>query len=375
MHAMSSPVALFVYNRADNTRQTLRALLYNTLAPQTDLYVYSDGGRDEASWALVREVRAVLHEVEDEVRLTRALRSMTIVERSVNYYLERNIIEGIADVFTRHDTVIVLEDDIVTSPYFLEFMNDAFRLYKDEPKVMHVSGFTRIDRMTNDESRSARNEVSLSARRSARMNAPHSENEEFKLPASSEGNLHSSFFIRHSSFYFTPFMAGWGWGTWRDRWQQYFCHYQSRAEALEGLTTEDLDALEYGGLFPCLKHLDRQPIPWDICWGIAIQRAGGLCLYPARTLVRNIGLDAGTHFRSLDRQFSLFGKHLRLPLSRLIQRYEFDRPPYQHPIALTRQTPAKDPAVEAAMASALTDWGIRYTWLGRLLRRLLKKGR
>ena len=375
MHAMPSPVALFVYNRADNTRQTLRALLYNTLAPQTDLYVYSDGGRDEASWALVREVRAVLHEVEDEVRLTRALRSMTIVERPVNYYLERNIIEGIADVFTRHDTVIVLEDDIVTSPYFLEFMNDAFRLYKDEPKVMHVSGFTRIDRMTNDESRSARNEESLSARRSARRDAPYLENDEYKLPAHSKGNSYSSFVIRHLSFYFTPFMAGWGWGTWRDRWQQHFCHYQSRAEALEGLTAEDLDALEYGGLFPCLKHLDRQPIPWDICWGIAIQRAGGLCLYPARTLVRNIGLDAGTHFRSLDRQFTLFGKRLRLPLSRLIQRYEFDRPPYQHPIALTRQTPAKDPAVEAAMASALTDWGICYTWLGRLLRRLLKKGR
>lgn len=324
---MPSPVALFVYNRADNTRETLRALLNNTLAPQTDLYVYSDGGRDEVSWALVREVRAVLREIEDEVRLTRALHSMTIVERPVNYYLERNIIEGIADVFTRHDTIIVLEDDIVTSPYFLQFMDDAFRLYQDDERVMHVSGFTRLT-----PSRPAK-----------------------------EGT------------YFTPFMAGWGWGTWRNCWQQHFRHYQSRDEALEGLTPDDINVLEYGGVFPCLKHLDRQPIPWDICWGIAIHRAGGLCLYPTHTLVRNIGLDAGTHFRSLDHQFSLFGKRFRLPLSRLIQRYEFDREPSQHAIPLVHQTPAESPAIETAIACALTDWGIRYTWFGRLLRRLFAK--
>ena len=193
---MSSPVALFVYNRADNTRATLRALLNNTLAAQTDLYVFSDGGKDEKSWAEVNAVRAVLHEVEEEVACTHSLLSMTIVERPVNFYLERNIIEGIAAVLAKHETIIVLEDDIVTAPYFLQFMNDAFSLYRDDPRVMHVSGFTRIE-------------------------------------------------DPHSSSYFTPFMAGWGWGTWRDRWQQHFHHYASRAEALQELRPQDLEELEY----------------------------------------------------------------------------------------------------------------------------------
>lgn len=304
---MSSPVALFVYNRADNTRATLRALLNNTLAAQTDLYVFSDGGKDEKSWAEVNAVRAVLHEVEEEVAHTSSLLSMTIVERPVNFYLERNIIEGIAAVLAKHETIIVLEDDIVTAPYFLQFMNDAFSLYRDDPRVMHVSGFTRIE-------------------------APH------------------------SSFYFTPFMAGWGWGTWRDRWQQHFHHYASRAEALQGLTPQDLEELEYGGKFPCLRHLDRDPIPWDICWGIAIHRAHGLCLYPAHTLVRNIGLDAGTHFR-------------RFPIpTRWIQRFEYDREPYSRPLTLKYQEPHADPYIESALAAALYDWGIRYTLLGKLLR-------
>lgn len=308
----TSPVALFVFNRADNTRRTLRALLANTLAPQTDLYVFSDGGRDDTSWAAVREVRALLRTTAEEVARTQALRSMTIVERPVNFYLERNIIEGIAEVFRHHDTVIVLEDDIVTAPYFLQFMNDAFRLYRNDQSVMHVSGFTRIEPDTQE------------------------------------------------TTYFTPFMAGWGWGTWRDRWQQHFRHYQSRAEALADLTDEDLRALEYGGVFPCLKNLDRNPIPWDLCWGIAIHRANGLCLYPSRTLVRNIGLSSGTHF------------HISLPLSRLIQRYEYDREPYTQPIPLTYQQPAADPAIEQQLCAALTDWGIRYTWLGRLLRRIVQ---
>ncbi len=309
-----APVALFVYNRADNTRATLRALLANTLAPETDLYVFSDGGKDEASWMAVREVRTVLHEVEAEVARTRSLNSMTIVERPINYYLERNVIEGINQVFQHHETIIVLEDDIVSSPHFLQFMNDAFRLYRDDQRVMHVSGFTRIE-------------------------------------------PHSSFVTHHSSFYFSPFMAGWGWGTWRDCWQTHFRHYQSRAEALGGLTQADTSALEYGGVFPCLKHLDRQPIPWDICWGIAIHRAQGLCLYPTRTLVRNIGLNSGTHYG-------------RLPqwMNRLLMRFEYDRPPYGSPIALTYQSPTIDPAIEGALKEALTDWGIRYTLLGRFLR-------
>lgn len=306
---MPSPVALFVYNRADNTRRTLQALLANTLASQTELYVFSDGGKDEASWAAVREVRGVLHEVEAEVARTRSLLKMTIVERPENYYLERNIIEGIAQVFEQHDTIIVLEDDIVTSPHFLQFMNDAFRVYRDEPRVFHVSGFTRLSSL-----------------------------------------------IPHPSTYFSPFMAGWGWGTWRDRWQKHFRHYQSRAEALAGLAQEDLNALEYGGVFPCLKHLDRHPIPWDICWGIAIHRAQGLCLYPSRTLVQNIGLDSGTHYHGFP-----------IP-THWIQHYDYDRPPYEGAIAVTHTELRMDPQVEAAMKTALTDWGIRYTWLGRLLR-------
>lgn len=301
---MTAPVAMFVYNRADNTQKTIEHLLRNTLAAETDLYVFSDGGKNEESWRMVNEVRTYLHKVQKDIEQTHALRSMTIIERPENIYLERNITEGIAQVFETHDRIIVLEDDICTSPYYLQYMNDAFEMYKDVEKVMHVSGFTNLS-------------------------------------------------VPQLGTYFTPHPSGWGWGTWRDRWQKYFHHFNTREEALQGMTPDDINAIQYGGVFPCLKSLDKRPIPWDICWELAIYKAGGLCLTPSRTMVRNIGLKNGTHFKSFD----------------LLQWYEFDREPLQEPIHLVKvDNPQKDPHIEQLFTEAIKDWGIRYTPLGKIVR-------
>ena len=297
-----APVALFVYNRADNTRRTLEALARNTLASETEVYVFSDGSKDEKSQQEVEEVRRTVREFQG------TFRAFQVVERPENYYLERNIMEGISEVLEHHDHIIILEDDIVTSPYYLQYMNEAFDLYEDEPKVMHVAGFTNL----------------------ALDDVP---------------------------FYFTPHMSGWGWGTWRNRWKKHFQYYNSRDEALQGLSSEDLERIQYGGVFPCLKSLDKQPIPWDICWELAIYRAQGLCLTPGRTMVRNIGLSSGTHFRSF----------------RLLQHYEFDREPQQQPLPLVRvEHPEANPHIEAQFAQAITDWGIRYTTLGKVIRHIYK---
>lgn len=311
---MRSPVALFVYNRLDNTRQTVQHLLANTQARETDLYVFSDGGRDEASWAQVRTLRKYLHEMKTEAESVGSLKSVTLVERPQNIYLERNIMEGITQVLQQHTTVIVLEDDICTSPYYLEYMNQAFELYADVPQVMHVAGFTNLC-LTSQQ-------------------------------------------CQGRDFYFTPHMSGWGWGTWRDRWTTYFHHFSSRDEAMQGMTQADVDAIQYGGIFPCLRSLEKSPIPWDICWEMAIYKAHGLCLTPARTLVRNIGLKNGTHFQSWD----------------LLQHYEYDREPSSHPLQLSRvEHPVSDPAIEALFREAIRDWGIRYTGLGQIVRFVYKR--
>lgn len=298
-----APVALFVYNRLSNTRRTVEHLLANSLAQETELYVFSDGGKDHKSWKKVNEIRTYFQNVKQQQE-GKGFKKITLIERSENLYLERNIIEGIHQIFETHDRIIVLEDDICTSPYYLDYMNTAFKTYYDMPTVMHISGFTNLD------------------------------------------------MEQENDIYFTPHMSGWGWGTWRNRWQKYFCHYSSRKEALKGLTPKDLKQIEYDGVFPCLKSLDKQPIPWDICWEIAIYKQRGLCLTPCRTLVRNIGLYNGTHFQN----------------SRLLQHFNYDRMPLQRPIQIEHLPPIVNPQIEALFKESIIHWGIRYTPLGRIVR-------
>lgn len=290
---------MFVYNRLDNIWKTLDCLCRNTLASATDLTVFSDGGKDRKSWHEVEKVRQFFRET------SLPMRSVRLIERPENYYLERNIIEGVSQILSESGRVIVLEDDICTSPYFLQYMNDALSTYEHEPKIMHISGFTNL-------------------------NVPE------------KGDV-----------YLTNHMAGWGWATWTDRWQKAFSHYESRAEALQGLTAEEISAIEYGGKFRCLGSLDRHPIPWDICWEIGIRRLGGLCLSPTQTLVRNCGINGGTHFRS----------------QWLLGRYEYDRPFICRKLNVSLQRIEADREVEEVLnPAALTDHGFRYNLLGRALR-------
>ena len=322
---MCSPVAIFVYNRVDNTKTTIQSLLANTLARETDVFVFSDGVKvndegltDEKSKRGVDEVRTYLRQLSEDVRHNGGFKSLTLIERERNIYLEENILTGIDCVFQSYDTVIVLEDDISTSPYFLQYMNDAFRLYQDEHKVMHVSGFTNLD-----------------------------------LWKSCDGQGYNG-----RDFYFTPHMSGWGWGTWKNRWERFFRHYSTREEALADMSDDDLRAFEYGGAFPCLKSLDKTPIPWDICWELAIYKEGGLCLTPSHTMVRNTGLRNGTHFRSFD----------------ILQKFEYDRVPSTRLINVEKvDNPEKDPLIEGQFAVAIKDWGIRYTLLGKIIRFFYKK--
>mgnify|MGYP003302984369 CR=1 FL=1 len=297
-----APVILFVYNRADNTAKTIEHLQRNYLSQDTELYVFSDGGRDDASWQAVNEVRAMLKGVT-------GFKRVNIIERPCNFYLERNVIEGITEVLSTHDRAIIMEDDICTSPYFLTYMNEALELYKDEERVMHIAGFTNLD-----------------------------------VPEL--GNT-----------YFTPHMSGWGWATWSDRWAK-FKHYTSREEALAGLSLYDINRITYDGNFPCLGSLDRNPIPWDICWELAIYRNNGLCLHPTHTLLKNIGLVSGTHFGF--KNGKLFGW------------YEFDRPFSTHKIKVGGIPIEENADIEAQYAIALKDHGMRYNLLGRIARRLYR---
>ena len=123
-----APILLFVYNRPEHTRRCIESLLKNSLASESPLFIYADGAKDSAQQEAVNEVR-------NYIRTIQGFQQITLMERNENWGLARNIIDGVTTQVNQYGKVIVLEDDLVVAPYFLQFMNDALETYKDEPNI------------------------------------------------------------------------------------------------------------------------------------------------------------------------------------------------------------------------------------------------
>jgi hypothetical protein len=239
------PVALFAYNRPDHLLETVAALSNNPEAPTTPLYVFSDAPATPADKQAVEEVRRIAAAAE-------GFALVTIVRRGQNYGLARNIIDGVSDLVADYGAAIVLEDDLVTSPYFLGYMNTALQTYRDEPRVASIHGYVYpIDH-----------------------------------------DLPETFFIRGADC--------WGWATWKRAWDRFEPDGKKLLTELQNRKLER--AFDFDGTFPYTRMLYRQTIgrnnSWAIRWYASAFLSGMYTLYPGRSLVRNIGHDhSGTHSR------------------------------------------------------------------------------
>jgi GT2 family glycosyltransferase len=131
MRIKYSPVALFAYNRPNHFKSTLNALSKNFLALKTDIYVFCDGPKVETDIAKQTEIKEI-------VKRATGFKSITLIERGNNLGLAKSIVLGVTEIIHEYGSIIVLEDDIVTSPGFLTYMNDALDLYADDERVMHI---------------------------------------------------------------------------------------------------------------------------------------------------------------------------------------------------------------------------------------------
>jgi len=248
-----APVAIFVYNRLINTKEVIEALKVNYLAKETDVFVFSDAAKTDRNEKAVKEVR-------DYLRTVAGFKSFTVIERKENFYVERNIIEGVTEIVDKFGRIIVLEDDGVSGKNFLTFMNRALDHYENKDKIMHIASFTFI-----------------------------------KMPA----DYRKTIIWRYLE------NTGGGWGTWKNRWKK-FKWFQNEADGLSALSDEQKNKIELEGSFKCLGSLRLNPIPWDICWYIAITSNNCLAVNSPGSLIRNNGLYNGTHFTAINK---LLGKH------------------------------------------------------------------
>ncbi len=234
-----APIVLFVYNRLSHTHRTVESLQKNELAPESDLFIYADGPKKTDHADSVCEVREYIRSID-------GFRSVTVVERDENYGLARSVIQGVTEVVNRFGRIIVLEDDLVTSPYFLRYMNDALVIFQDEKQVMHIAGYM--------------------------------------YPIVST-ELPQTIFYRQTSC--------WGWATWRRSWR-YF-----ESDALRLATRFDRQMryrFNVEGSYDFWEHLRLNCSgaweTWAIKWYASVFLTNGLCLHPTRSLVANIGLDS-----------------------------------------------------------------------------------
>jgi hypothetical protein len=232
-----APIALFVYRRPTLTRQTVEALQRNVLADRSDLIIFSDGPKNAKAIKSVQEVRKYINAID-------GFKSIKVIEQETNLGLASSIINGVTKVCNDYGKVIVVEDDIVTSPYFLLYMNQALEIYKDVDQVISIHGYM--------------------------------------YPVSTK--LPETYFIKGTDC--------WGWATWKRGWN----FFESDGTKLlnEIIMKKKQKEFNFNDSCDYIKMLRNQikgkNDSWAIRWYAAAFLRDKLTLYPGYSLVRNIGI-------------------------------------------------------------------------------------
>ncbi len=245
-----APILLFVYNRPAHTRRTLKALAQNKGAEESSFMVFSDGPRDETDTEKVKEVRRMC-------KHCKGFKEVQVVEREENLGLADSIIRGVDEGFAQNDRVIVMEDDLLTHPAFLTYMNGALNAYAGQDRMMSVSAY-------------------LPPR--------------FRMPRPRK---------HHHDLWLNPRPMSWGWGTWKEKWASV--NWQ-QAQADNFKERQDLQSgFAHGGAdLPgmLIDQMDGRINSWAVRFAYAHYRSDRYSLLPAESYVKPIGFDgSGIHCR------------------------------------------------------------------------------
>jgi hypothetical protein len=241
-----APVVLFVFKRVDTLRRTVDSLKQNQLAPSTDLIIYSDAARPGKDETGVSEVRSFLKTIS-------GFKTIRIVEANSNKGLASSIIEGVSATVKEYGKAIVLEDDLLTSVNFLDYMNAALSFYQSKDKVLAISGFS--------------------------------------MPIKCADN---------SDVYFTLRSSSWGWATWQDKWEavdwnvQDYTAFKNNQEMRSKFNQMGSDM---AGMLD--NQMENKIDSWAIRWSYHQFKTNCFSVHPVVSKVENIGFEEGaTHTKN-----------------------------------------------------------------------------
>lgn len=246
-----APIVLFVYNRPEHTKKTVESLKKNLQAENSELFVFSDGPRDQNEIANVQAVRAYVDSIE-------GFRNITICKHAKNNGLAPSVIAGVDSIIQRYGKAIVIEDDLLFSPYFLDYMNQALDHYVDDSRVFSIGGYSPS----------------------------------LQIPKNYSADSYLSYRC-----------CTWGWATWADRWEKVDWNVKDFDAFIKN--SQEIERFNRGGddMLHILKlQMKGKVSSWGIRWDYAHYKNNAYCFRPTRSIVFNIGHDGtGVHCGATDK--------------------------------------------------------------------------
>ena len=255
MREKYAPIIITTFTRLDLLKELINSLKLNKEYIYSDLYIFSD------NYKLLKDKKAV-ESVRNYIDQLEGFKSIKVIKRSTNFTMAINIIDAINYVFLKHESLIFLEEDILVSKNFLEYMNGALEFYNDNPTIMHVSAYKYPFKKTNSK----------------------------------------------KNYFFSRLPNTWGYGLWRDIYKNIFV--RDFDFYINSLTNEDVYEIDFHNTSFFWKQLiqNKKGInsTYAIFWYLAIYYNKGLCLYPEESLVYNNGIDGrGENIKNKTNQYSV----------------------------------------------------------------------
>lgn len=235
-----APIAIFAYNRLNHLQQTIESLQKNKLACKSELYIFSDAAKNKSEIEKVEKLRTYIYKIE-------GFKKVYIIERNTNFGLAKSIITGVTDIINKYNKIIVLEDDLIVSNDFIEYMNTALEFYQNNENIFSISAYSgAID-----------------------------------IPKNYSNDI---FLLKR--------INSWGWASWGNRWQtvdwemNYFKDFIKDKKQRKQFNKSGLDLS-----IMLLKQYQKKINSWAIRYNYACFQQNKLNIYPVGTKVINIGAD------------------------------------------------------------------------------------
>lgn len=227
------PVVLIVFNRPELVERQFKTL--EMIKPER-LYLVSDAPRENVSsdYEKVDKVRRIFEDISWRCDLRKIFAEQ-------NMGCDRRVVSGLNFVFQQEEAAVILEDDCMPHPDFFFFCRELLIRYRNEPKIMYISGCKWVP--------------------------------DYKMPY---------------SYGFSYNTGTWGWATWHRAWKEW--HWDKQEwEAKKEEWLKDVYSKRYrqNWIADMERYFDKGSIPWDYIWRFCVGKR--LSIFPAKNLIENVG--------------------------------------------------------------------------------------